>query len=454
MKRIPVLLLTTLLIATTAFGARKPDWVRKRPVNPAFYVGIGVAQKSEDNRDYIQQAKNAALSDLSSEITVNISSELVATAVEQSGLSEEEVRQEIKATTQSELEDYELVDTWEDRSEYWVYYRLSKSLYAAKKQARLANAISLASDLYGKGQERRAAADLAGALQYYFQAYSPIQKYVAEPLETTYQGRNIYLKNALYTAVQSALAGIELVPVREKMEATTGRPLQQPLEVQAVHHTGGGTAEPVMNLPVSFVFLRGDGELLKEVRTDRSGLATSRVTRITAPDNIQIVRTSVDLAGLVNMDSTTALLQGILQGLSVPETRILLNVSGLKVYVSGKESNFGAALNVAYVEPVLKKALAGHGVSFTDNMADADYAIEYDAGSRKGSVVYGQHVAYVDLNISVLDLQSGEEIYKQSFPEVKGIHLDYDRAGLKAFQKAGEEVTQDFVPAFLTKIGD
>jgi len=447
-------LLACSLIAAAAFGARKPDWVQKRPVNPAFYVGIGVAQKAGENRDYIQQAKNAALSDLSSEITVNISSELVATAVEQSGLSEEQVRQEIKATTQSELEDYELMDTWEDRSEYWVYYRLSKSLYAAKKQARLDNAVSLASDLYGNGQERQAAADLAGALQYYFQAYTPIQKYVAEPLETTYRGRTIYLKNELYTAIQSALAGVELVPVREKMEATTGRPLKQPAEVKAVRHAGTAAPATVMNLPVSFEFLRGNGELLREVRTDRSGLAASRVTRITAPDKIQIIRARVDLAGLVNLDSTTAMLRGIISGLSIPETRILLNVSGLKVYVSGKESNFGSALDVAYVEPVLKKALADRGFSFTDNMADADYVIEYDAGSRKGSVVYGQHVAYVDLNISVLDLQSGEEIYKQSFPEVKGIHLDYDRAGLKAFQKAGEEVTRDFVPAFLAKIGD
>ncbi len=450
-RRSVIFLSLLLLIPYCLFSAEKPDWVLKRPINPDYYIGIGMAEKGE-NYNYVAQARNAAFSDLSSEITVNISSELVDVAVEQSGLSEEQIRQEIRTTTQSELEGYELVDSWEDQDEYWVYYRLSKSLYAAKKQEKLDNAVSLARDLYINGERALGEGDYTSALRYYFQAYQPIRPYFAEPLQTSINGESIYLRNALYTAIQSTLSQMELIPQENKVEAKTGRALKNPLGVKAVFHRRNNDQSPVANLPVSFQFIRGQGTLIENTATDQGGQASCRISAVTAPDNIQIVRARVDTDRLVNPDSTNAMIQAIINGLTTPETRFILNVTGLTFYVQGTEQNFGADVDVAYVEPVLKSALSEKGFAFTDDMAEADFTITYEAKTRKGSVVYGQHVAYVDMNISVIDMQSGEEIYKKSFQNVKGIHLDFDRAGLKAFENVGESVTNDFVPAFLAKI--
>lgn len=440
-----------LLIPYCICSAQKPDWVSKRPVNPDYYLGIGMAEKGE-NYDYVAQARNAALSDLSSEITVNISSELVDTAVEQSGLSEEQIRQEIRTTTQSELEGYELVDSWEDQDEYWVYYRLSKSLYAAGKQEKLDNAVSLAGDLYINGEQARSEGDYTSALRYYFQAYQPIRPYFAEPLQTSINGESVYLKNALYTAIQATLSKMELIPDENNIEAKTGRAPENPLRVRAVFHSRNDERSPVANVPLTFHFIRGQGVLVESTTTDRDGRASCRISAVTAPDNIQIVRATVDMDRLVNPDSTSTMIQGIIDGLTTPETRFILNVTGLTFYVRGNEQNFGTDMDVAYVEPVLKNALSEKDFAFTDDMAEADFIIEYRAKTRKGSVVYGQHVAYVDMNISVIDMQNGEEIYKQSFQNVKGIHLDFDRAGLMAYENVGEEIANDFVPAFLARI--
>ena len=54
--------------------------------------------------------------------------------IEQSGMSEEQSRSEIQALTKADLEGYELVDTWDNGNEYWVYYKLSKKIHNANIQ--------------------------------------------------------------------------------------------------------------------------------------------------------------------------------------------------------------------------------------------------------------------------------------------------------------------------------
>ncbi|MFQ5825538.1 MAG: LPP20 family lipoprotein, partial [bacterium] len=87
-----LLILLVLLFTNLSFADdKKPAWVKKRPVSAQYYLGIGVSQKKGVNRDYIQSAKNNALNDLASEITVTISGEFINIAVEQYGMLEEEV---------------------------------------------------------------------------------------------------------------------------------------------------------------------------------------------------------------------------------------------------------------------------------------------------------------------------------------------------------------------------
>jgi len=179
MKSIFQRLLLLFLISTVY--TKQPDWVLKRPIDNSYFIGIGIAIKS-NSREYIQSAKNNALSDLSSEISVNISSEFVDIMIERSGMSEEETRSEIQASTKSDLEGYELVDTWENKKEYWVYYRLSKELYEEQKRLKRENAINLSLDLITNAKEKESNWEAQGvtinaAIEYYIQALKPIQNY-------------------------------------------------------------------------------------------------------------------------------------------------------------------------------------------------------------------------------------------------------------------------------------
>ena len=104
-----------------------PEWVQARPTSQIYYVGIGSARKTADPNGYMQAAKQSALADLASDISINISSNSVLSAFETQQRFFEDYSSTIKADAQKELEGYEIVETWEDLTNYWVYYKIGRA---------------------------------------------------------------------------------------------------------------------------------------------------------------------------------------------------------------------------------------------------------------------------------------------------------------------------------------
>ena len=63
--------------------------------------------------------------------------------------------------------------------------------------------------------------------------------------------------------------------------------------------------------------------------------------------------------------------------------------------------------------------------------------------------MYGQYVAFADASISVTDMETGEEIYKNAVQNKKGIQLSYEKAGLKGYQLISKEIEDKIVSEIL-----
>ncbi len=448
LKRFSLFLFSTLLLFNSLFS-RQPDWVKKRPINNDYYIGIGIAVKGE-GREYIQTAKNNALADMSSEIAVNIFSETIDIAVEQSGLSEEEIRSEIRATTQAELDGYELIDTWEGKKEYWVYYRLSKAYYEALMRQKLENAMSLSLDFFSNGKNNEKNEDFSSALSFYLQSLKPIEKYYSKLLDAMYEGEKIFLKNEIISSIQTLLSNIKLKAQNGKLNGKIGQPLSEELSIYATYEESNSVG--IDNLPVEFSFVRGSGNLVNLTKTDSRGVAKSKVSKISAHDKIQIVKAELDISNYIKLDSTSQYIKNTVENFSVPSTKFILTISGLSAYVEVSEINLGKEMDVLYVEPKLKDTLTEAGFSFTGDISEADVLITIKGSSRMGAEIYGQYTAFADLTVSVVDMNSGDEVYKNVLQNVKGIHLSYDKAGLKAFENMANEVSEKMVPEIVSAV--
>lgn len=428
----------------------QPAWVSKRPADPAYYIGIGAAQKVKGSTDHIQKAKDNALNDLASGITVTVSSEIMRKVVETNATIEDNFKSQIQTSAKAELEGVEWVDTYDGDGQYWVYCRISKEAYEAAKQRRITNAMKLAIDLYASGQKFEQENNVARALTYYVQSLGPMEKYLGEPLETEIGGKKVILVNEIFSSLQNLLGQVELKSVNPKQDGKVGMPLKQPFEVTAA--LSGSKPGPIANLPLKFTFIRGSGEMVDNSTTDNTGDAKCDIHKITATDRIQIVEAKIFLAGMISADSSSLILSAVLNSLSVPSTRMVLSVTGLQVYVDADESQFGTKLKQPRIEPAIKNTLVEKGFAFTDDMANASVVINIKADSRRGSETMGLCVSYVDATVSVLDMRSGEEIYKNSMNNVKGISDTFEKGAFKAFDECAKNIVDGLLPKLVEKI--
>ncbi|HEY6950914.1 MAG TPA: LPP20 family lipoprotein [Bacteroidota bacterium] len=444
------ILLTAFLGIIPVLSISQPAWVEKRPVNPLYYLGIGVAQKEKGSTDYIQKAKDNALNDLASGITVTVSSEIMRKVVETNASIEDNFKSQIQTSAKAELEGVEWVDTYDGDGQYWVYCRISKEAYEAAKQRRIKNAMKLSLDLYQSGQRFEKENNVARALTYYVQSLSPLEKYLGEPLETEIGGKKVILVNEIFSSLQNLLGQIELKSVNPKQDGKVGMPLKLPFEVTAA--LTGTTPGPVAALPLKFAFIRGSGEMVDNSLTDNTGDAKCDIHKITATDKIQIVEAKIFLAGMISADSSSLILSAVLNSLSVPSARMVLSVTGLQVYVDADESQFGSKMKQPRIETAIKNKMVEKGFAFTNDMANASVVINIKADSRRGSETMGLCVSYVDATVSVLDMRSGEEIYKNAMNNVKGISDTFEKGAFKAFDEAAKNIVDGLLPKLVEKI--
>jgi hypothetical protein len=201
------------------------------------------------------------------------------------------------------------------------------------------------------------------------------------------------------------------------------------------------------------MFYRGDGDLVTQARSNSDGMVQSKVSKIKALDKVQMVQAALDLKTLAAYDEASLIMQSIIRSYTVPETKFVLNISGLTAYIKSEEIHKGYKLKVAAIEPALKEALGRSGFTFTDNRTAADLAIDIKANSRDGSeIMAGMYSSFVDMTVTAVDMATGAEIFKKTFHKIKGIDLDFNKAGLKAFKNAGDEASSQAVPEILAAL--
>ncbi len=199
-----------MLLLTDVALAQKPTWVSNRPNSASHY--IGVASASKNNTNYQTIAKRNALNDLLSEIRVTIQSVSILNQMDKNGTFKEEYQSTIKATVADEIENLELVDTYEDQENYWIYYRILKSEYANQKQRNREKAQRMALQFYERAQNAEKSKNYVTAIDFYLQSLLAIKAYWGENIEVTYQGKSIYLAVDSYANLQELLDKINLVP--------------------------------------------------------------------------------------------------------------------------------------------------------------------------------------------------------------------------------------------------
>ncbi len=434
-------------ISPAVNAQEKPNWLNEYPADPRFYIGVGSALKS-DNAAYQQTARESALAELISQIEVNVSSTMEFLEQEQNGGYENFFSAFTQTQARKTIEDFEIVDSYDDGTEFWMYIRLSKSDYERRLQEKMRIAKNQATTALADGRNAYNTGEFELALSSFTNGLADIAPYIDRPMNIEFEGESVDLFAELRSSLRDVVSLYRITNSNGPSTGQVGKAGEAPFQLRLEYENSG---EPVEGVPIGFRFLRGGGDFSPAVLTNANGEAAVELNKITAPDAMQIITGGIAFSAFSDGESS-AFLTSIFDGVNAPSARYVLRVSGVSIYLEYSETFLGGNESSNYLQPVIKEGLNEAGYTFIDDLADAELYLEVDADTRQGSETYGIYSAFVSYRITITNMLTGQEEATYSATDIKGLSDTYQKAAAKAFETALEGLKAEILPNLINQI--
>lgn len=438
------LLLLFLVACGTTRQATKPvvlpDWVQKKPVTADYYNGIGSSPKNGLVAEYQQQAKNNALADLSSEITVNISSKSVLHQFETTLGYSEEYMATTKTESKEDLEGFELVQVFETENQYYIWYRLSKSLYQQLKEQKRQAAVTRGLDFYSKANEFRTKNQYFESMIQYCKGLEIVKPYFSEALEANYQGQNILLANELFSGLLSVVNDISITPKINELKVKNG----SQVTADMLEFTCANSKNiPLAGIPILFSLKQ---KPLQNNTTESNTLGKVSYTlgTIASLNETTNFIATLDLLNRASQITTDPVLRKMLRKIEPPKGQITLLIYNPTFYVSTTEKNLDKELDVKKVEPKLMQWVASQNIPVVNEKDKADFVVEATFNTMPKKVEGKMFYCHLNGEIKVYN-QKKELVYIKPVENIQGVQLNYNEAGIDAYKNLTDAMAKNLL---------
>ncbi len=429
---------------------KQPNWVQQRPVNPSYYIGIGYANKTLNPTDFQQMAKKRALNDMIGEIKVVVSSNSILSQYQNNANYNQSFATETQVNAQAMVEDFEVVDSWENKNDFYIYYKLSKSDYEAAKRRKLQAAINQSINFLDNADQLSYKDNFMQIIRLRIKALSALQNYLNEDVATEYKGKQVYLVNEIVNQIQNQLYKLQVKTDVVELKGKIGKPISNPFTASVKLESDNSF---VPFVPLTLKANQTKFDYGNSAETDQNGVATFSLNKILAKDPIQQVKIMVDIATIIKTDSLNGLLKSVLTNIDAPSTNFRLVVEPLKIYTNSQEQILGKNLEFNIIEPLLKRKLVESGCNFVSDRKNADYEIKIVANTTDLGVIWGKMLqANINMNISIVDATNNHEIYKNALKDIKGFQLTPENASKDAYNNMLSNFWEKVYPEFLNEL--
>ncbi len=416
-----------------------PNWVLSTPVHPDYYIGVYSADKLSFN--FREKAKKGALENLASEISVKISGESVLNTLETEGSFNQEYEQKIKIQSSEEIEGYELMGTWENDTQYWVYYRLLKSKYAQIKKDKIEKALAMAKDFFRRSKKNHNQNNYHEAFVLALKSLESVSKYLDQPLKTFVDGKEVYFATEVMSYTQEMVDEIVLRPSVSEVSIVIGDYLKEDDIYFTVQNKEGVLLSQIpLICQYKAVFFKN-----YRIHSNDSGRAEVFVGKIKQSQQEQFITASLDFEELTSNQTKDRTILRLLNYIPSKTVKIKLNVRPPKVFVKSREKELGKTKSPSFL-PTVKQVLNSKGLQVVNNQKEADliFLIKSDTkilGRSRGTY-------QVELNgvVEVINKKNGEIVFSEVIPPTKGLQLSSIRASVDAYSKADIYIKRRVIP--------
>ena len=454
---LPIILLLPMMLLSSCSSSQKtskkskenakPDWVMSRPVDRNYYQGVGVAMVNNYTQGHVEEAKQKALNDLISEISVTVKSTSMMQQVERNEELNSMYQNLTKLTAQNDIEGYELVASWGDEKEYWVYYRLSKELYNRNKQRKLDRARSIGSQYYESGKSATEAGNIGRAYEDYVKGLVSLKEYIDAELTILTDNGQEYLVDVLLHELIELNRGLKLETNVSKLEVRIARPIDQEIQVKASYN-----GRPVSDMALKPYFGIGNGEVPNSIKTDASGSTSFKIGRVTGGQNQQVLEISPDIEGMTAEGEGEDFMSKLIRLKSgVPSAKINIVAKKISAYFESEVNVLGEKSSDMALVNSIKEKLGNEAYQFTSDKSNAEVIVKLTYTGKKGEEFLLKnktlYTSYVDLFIGVTEQSSGKQVFYKGISGEKGSRAGgFDKAHEAAKEAALERFDQELLP--------
>ena len=420
----------------------EPEWIISQPKAEGYWFGIGSVKKPFYGDDIREEARNKALSDISTQISVKVSGTFKRVVTEHN-LSIDDLTESItEIRVKNNLTHVENIDEYESKDRYYFLVRLSQATYYETIEKKRRNSVKTALGLLDKAESEFN----IQAFSFLSEAMNEIAPYMDVPIQEEYpvgSGKIVNLYSYIKVLANTSINRFRLVPNQETVEMKLGFSRDIQLGIKIVDDNSA----PIENVPVNCYI--DENEKGSFALSDADGKCIFPVPSIADDKPIQYVNFEVNMDEMI--ESTQ--LFGVLPQIQVQS---ILKVIPPQIFIQISENNLGEATANPYIQPVIMEFFSQHfSANFVDNN-DADLIISGTVNTRSNSDTandFGIYQVFGDVTITISNGETGEEILKKSFNKVQGSDFQSNKeAANQSLKKMSEKITEDFLPGIIELI--
>lgn len=427
----------------------KPIWVQQRPIEMGQYIGIGVARKNPYSpADHLEAARKQAFSDIAMQIKVRVDANSTQSQFEDKQSFSEEFRSYTRTMAQAELEDCQLVDTWQNDQEYWVYYRLSQDDYRRSRARRIQLAVDQARNHLQSARQSIQRSDVVAVYDFCLRALDQLAPFSGERLvyEEVGVSRSLLTDIAelmMQTARQTQIE-FSLKQWRVKMAHAP-----EDLEVRVRYLGAGGGA--VSGFPLNLSYKGIENHNGWNFITDQEGRIRWRAGVIPSTANRLIsLRAEMNIEAL-SQDAPHWRWMSLLPPAQRPSAEMPIEILPATVEIKISGSGDLSGWSSTAVEQIIISRLGKNGLLVWNGQGRPDFQLVVQIDCRAIQLGSTQSSGILNGTIKLSDAAQMVR-YQQSLNEVRSTGPDSPSALRAAQKRMQENLELSVLPRVLERI--
>ncbi len=398
---------------------------------------MGSVEKPFYGSDIREEARSKALSEIASQISIDVSGTFEQVITERNFDLDEFAKSVVKTRIENNLPNIEIVDSYESKNRYYLLARLSQKIYYETIEKKRRNAVKTALGLLAKAESKFTAQSFTSLGE----AMVEISPYMDVPINEEYpqgSGKFINLYSTIKLSAHTMLNRLKLVPDENVTEIKLGLTRDVQLRVQI---TDNKIKVPLVNIPIlGNVIENNSGGV---VLSDENGYCTFSLPDLKGKTAIQYMNYEVKTDELFGESPLLGNLPNI-------QAQSIIKVIPPNILVQIKEYNLGEETSNPYIAPIIMEFFASSFSANFVNSNNADFIINGTVNTRSVSNKpndYGIYQTFADATISISKGGTGEKLIEKSFNKIQGSDFNSKtESANQALKKLSEKITVEFLP--------